>query len=113
LESAAGLETISASFGAAALSIDALLWDDVIIRHDVASIPSDKIADWFQRWFDPDDERHDPDAELSNIIHSLRVKPYLLEIDFGTAPMDAFWEMLELLEGAGASDIRIGGSSVD
>jgi hypothetical protein len=112
-ESVAGLETISASFGAAVLSIDALLWDDVIIRHDVASIPPDTIAGWFRRWFDQDDERHDPDAELSNNVHSLRVKPGLLEIDFGTAPTDAFWEMLELLEGAGASHIRIGVSSAD
>ena len=109
-ERASSFESIASSVGAAALSIEALRWDDVIVRHDLASAPSDNIARWFRRWFDLDGERRDPDAMLSGVIHSLRVKPGRLSVDLGTAPADAFWEMLELLERAGARNIQIGGS---
>jgi hypothetical protein len=37
----------------------------------------------------------------------------MLSVDFGTAPPEAFWDMLELLERAGAITIRISSSKAD
>jgi hypothetical protein len=65
----------------------ALLFDDVRV------LPQDKIDPWFLLWFDLDHKRHDPVA-------------------FGTAPPEAFWEFLEILESAGASTLWIS-SSID
>lgn len=106
-------DPISASLGVAALSIEHLRWDDMMIHHDLAVLPSDDVTAWFRRWFDPDDERQLQDAELSNVIHSLVVQDGLLSIDFGTAPPEAFLEMLELLENAGATTIRISCSDTE
>jgi hypothetical protein len=103
-------DPISASFGAATLSIERLRWDDVTIHHDLAVLPPDDVADWFRRWFDPDDERQVEGAELSNVIHSLVVRPGVLSTDLGTAPPEALLDMLEILEGAGATAIRISNS---
>jgi hypothetical protein len=50
------------------------------------------------------------DAPLSFVIHSLLIEPGVIDIDFGTAPPEAFWEMLGLLQSAGARTIRISSS---
>jgi hypothetical protein len=102
-------EPLSGSFGDAALTIEQLRWDDVVIHHD-ASDPSDGLAAWFSRWFDPEDLRHDASAKLGNVVHSLLVTPGTLSVDLGTATPDAFWDVLNLLEKAGARTIRIGAS---
>lgn len=106
-------EPIVGTLGKASLSIEHLRWDDVLIRHDVDAIPSDPLSHWFQLWFDPDDARHDPNAELSGIIHSMLLQPHCISIDFGSANPDAFWDILQLLEDAGASRIEVSSSRAE
>jgi hypothetical protein len=106
-------DPISGTFGAAAVSIEYLQWDSVGIHHDVASLEESEIGSWFERWFDPDDKRADQPAEFSNVIHSMLIGPGCVSIDFGTAPPDAFWELLDLLEQAGATNIRISDSRAE
>jgi hypothetical protein len=106
-------DEISGSFGSSSLSIQDLRWDDVVIYHNAPTLPQDKVGEWFRRWFDPDDERHVQHAPLSDVIHSLLIEPASVSIDFGTAAPDAFWDMLELLEGAGATTIRVSSSRTE
>jgi len=106
-------DPIEGSINAASLSIEHLRCDDVVIYHDLATVPSGDLADWFRRWFDPDDGRHDEHEPLSNVIHSLLVQPNVLSIDFGTAPPEAFWEILDLLAEAGAHAIRVSSSRAE
>ena len=95
----------------AALIIRHLRWDDVLLHHDLDTLPEIELNAWFHYWFDPEDERQPADpADLSCVIHSLLIKPRALSADFGTAPPEALWEMLELLEGAGATTITISSS---
>jgi hypothetical protein len=103
-------DPIEGSFGAASLGIEYLRWDDVLFRHDLAVVPAESLTGWFRHWFDPDDERQEPNTETSNAIHSLLVQPNMLSIDFGTADPEAFWQILELLEGSGARTIRVSSS---
>jgi hypothetical protein len=104
---------MSCAYGAAAISIEHLRWDDVDIHHDLAALPQEEIASWFERWFDPDDKRAGQTAEFSNVIHSLLIRPGCVTIDFGTAPPDAFWELLNVLEQAGATEMRISSSKAE
>jgi hypothetical protein len=106
-------EPIVGTFGKASLSIEHLRWDDVLIRHDLDALPSDRLSRWFQLWFDPEDALRNPEAELSGIVHSLLVQPNCISIDFGTADPDAFWDMLQLLEDAGASRLEVNSSRAD
>lgn len=103
-------DEVSAPFGSATLSIQGLRWDDVVIAHDAPSLPENELSQWFRRWFDPDEDRHDPNAALSEIVHSFSVQPAVLNIDFGTARPGAFWELLELIEAAGATAVRVSNS---
>ncbi len=106
-ESVLTFEPISGTFGDASLLIDHLHWDDVLIRHDLASLPSDLLGEWFAFWFDLEDARHDPDAELSGTIHSVTVAATSIVVDFGTAAPDAFWDLLQLLADAGVSRLEV------
>jgi hypothetical protein len=106
-------EPIAGTFGKASLSIEHLRWDDVLIRHNLDEVPHEPLSRWFQLWFDPDDVRHDPSAELSDVIHSVLLQPNCISIDFGSADPNAFWDMLDLLEEAGATSLKISSSRAE
>ena len=106
-------DTLSGSFGAARLVIEHLRWDDVTIHHDLNSEPSQEIADWFEHWFDPEDQRTDQTAQLSGVIHSLLIRPGAISIDLGTAPPESFWGILDILERARATSIHVSSSRAE
>lgn len=106
-------EPIAGTFGNASLVIKHLRWDDVLIRHDLDELPADRLSNWFRLCFDPEDARHDPSAELSEIIHSMVIQPRCISIDFGTAKPDAFWKILQLLDDVGTAHIEVSSSQAE
>jgi hypothetical protein len=95
--------------GRASLIVDHLRWDDVVIEHDLPDVPADAIEDWFEQWFDPDDAA----MRQTEIIHSLSLAPGRVSIDMGTAPPEALYDMLGLLEQAGARTLRLTASQAE
>jgi hypothetical protein len=71
------------------------------------------LRGWFDRWFDGEDTRQ-PDADgLCGVIHFLSDPKQegaatTFEVDFGSAPVEAFEELLDALRDAGATKIEIG-----
>jgi hypothetical protein len=112
-KSVLGFPPIAGEYGELVLNIEALRWDDVVIHHDLRRLPGEALEAWFQQWFDPDDERLAPDELMAGVIHSLLVMPGELTIDFGTAPADAFWALVDLLEIAGATELVITSSEAE
>jgi hypothetical protein len=106
-------EPITTSLGGAELRIEELRWDDAAIHHNGSFDSEQALGAWFDRWFDPDDRRYMTGADLGNVIHSLVVEPEKLRIDFGSAAPDSFWEVLNLLEQAGATELRITSSAAE
>jgi hypothetical protein len=108
-----GFDPISTTLGEADLKIERLRWDDVIIDHNGSFDAEQALGRWFEKWFDPDDRRYRAGADLGTVIHSLAVEPGRVSVDFGSATPDAFWELLDLLEKAGATELRVGSSHVE
>ena len=104
-------DPVTLSFGGTTVTIQQMSWNDVIIRHDLESVPMDKLAVWFDYWFDPDDTRAVDDEQLSNIVHSMVISPGSISIDFGTSETDSFWGMLKLLSDAGSENIFVSASA--
>jgi hypothetical protein len=84
-------------------------WDGIEIRYESAQTVEQILDDWHDYWFDPDDERRDPDAFLSGGIHNVLVFPGGVSVDMGTAPAEAFWDLLEAFDAAGVTRLEIGG----
>lgn len=95
--------------GRATLLVDHLRWDDVVIEHDLPDLPADAIEEWFEHWFDPEDAV----MRQTEIIHSLHLTPGRVSIDMGTAPAEALYDMLGLLEHGGARTLRITAGSAE
>jgi len=89
------------------VTFTSMRWNDTIITHDLTKLPTDDLSAWFEQWFDPEDRRRDATAEFSNTVHSLLIEPQSLAIDFGTAPGEAFWSLIDLLDEAGARSATI------
>ena len=102
---------ITGGWRAMRFQIEALRWDSVVIHHNCPEIPDSDLKDWFARWFDPQDLRHDPAAKFGFVVHSLSVERGRLEIDLGTAPTDALSDMFNLLERSGTTFVRIDGAT--
>lgn len=93
--------------GELSVTFTSMRWNDVIIAHDLDEIPTAPLSAWFEEWFDPSDRRQDNSAEFSHTIHSLLIEPRSLTVDFGTAPAEAFWALINLLDESGARNATI------
>lgn len=111
VEDDATTSPITVSVGAAKLTVVNLHWDNVVVHHDASWLFDKGLAVWFQAWFDPDDERHQPNAELSDTIHSLTFGPGIVEADLGTAPAAALWDLIHLIEHSRSTSIWIGSAT--
>lgn len=106
--------------GALEVAVFPFAWETCLIwfRH-----PEPDTADfkpWRAKWFDRAEKT--PDGhELSGIVHYVSPlvregRGHLMEIDFGSAPVEAFTDFLETLGTMGATDVRVGmsdGSELD
>jgi hypothetical protein len=93
-------DRLVADYGRMTLQVDDLRWDDIVIDHDLDVLPADAVETWFDRW-------HGPDNQKTNMIHSLLIEPRYISADLGTAPSEALFELISLLEKAGAKSLQI------
>jgi len=71
------------------------------------------LCGWFDRWFDGEDTRQPDSNGLYGVIHFLsdpkrEEAAVVFEVDFGSAPVEAFEEFLDALHNLGATKIEIG-----
>ncbi|MBY8828843.1 hypothetical protein [Hephaestia mangrovi] len=88
------------------LVVEELQWDQVLIKHDAPQV-EDIIRNWFDKWFDVEERRFDSSSDISNCIHSIYIEPGELQVDLGTAPPEAFWELLHGLAAGNANRITV------
>ena len=95
-ESVLTLARIEGNLAETKLVIEGLRWDAIVIRHDTPRL-DEALEHWWTKRFDPDEVDSDPADEFSGCIHAVYVAPGELQVDLGTAPAVAFWELLECL----------------
>ena len=74
--------------------------------------PNDTYIIWARNWIDFDDKKEPTPDGFQNVIHSVTVPEeingrWATSIDFGSAPIDAFKELLELLSRQGMKKIEV------
>lgn len=102
---------IHAGIGGMDVYIAPFKWDEVGFKFDTKSLDGDLFDEWFHSWFDIDGERETKDI-VGNIIHSALLVDGQVTIDFGTADVDAFWHLLQILSRSGVRSLAIGTDNV-
>jgi hypothetical protein len=95
------------STGGVRVEIEGLTWNDVEIEWQAPEVGETAFAEWFEKWFDPEDVRQDLAAAFGRVIHSLLVSPRKLSVDLGSAPPEAFWELVSVLGSVGVTAVTV------
>jgi hypothetical protein len=90
------------------------LWDAVALRVGglVPAQVGSVVAPWFMDWFDPEDANRENEEGLFGVVHfASDPRPegalVAVELDLGSAPVQALEDLLLRLAAAGARDIRL------
>jgi len=83
-----------------------LWWDDLRLDHDGA-FTGKLVSWWFDRWM-PRVDSATPRAEgVSGFIHSVTVDETWMNVDLGTATIDALFNLLSIAQNCGAKSVRV------
>jgi hypothetical protein len=91
---------------AATCIADHLDWQDIVILSDQQAATLELLEEWFFYWFDPEGAVQQGLRE-PGVVHLLSLDVCRMDIDMGTAPAEALWQMLWILDKAGAKNIYV------
>ena len=74
--------------------------------------PDIAYDNWAKKWIDIDDKKHVEGQGFQNVIHSVTFPEedsgkWTTSIDFGTAPIEAFKDLLKTLSGQGIKEVEV------
>lgn len=95
--------------------VEPFVWDACSVGcAGLPAVPDWKhLTDWFEHWFDPEDIRSPGPDGLSGVVHFLSEpqpdgNAFRFQVDFGSASVEAFEELLDALRDSGAAQVQIG-----
>jgi hypothetical protein len=101
--------------GAATLLLRPFIWDYVsfALSGDAPETEWSALRAWFMKWFDPDDGNSINEEGFYGVVHYISDPEMTAEgkrvvVDFGSAPIAAFDECVEVLSKLGAERITVG-----
>lgn len=95
------------------LLLKPIAWNAVDFICDQFDSDSEDFQKWCAKWMDLDEVLEPDDYDLSGVLHSVIIpKPYAEEqiiftVDFGSAPIAAFEELLKTLYEIGVSNVTV------
>lgn len=95
------------------LQIASFFWDCANFSvNGATALDVDLISNWFDHWFDPEDQRDPNELGLHGVVHSMSNvevsnDDWVFQIDFGSAPIEAFTDLIASLEAAGAKSVEV------
>jgi hypothetical protein len=94
------------------VSLHPAVWNGLEFEVDGDPPPEAGLLAWIAKWIDIDDERYDEGADFQGVIHncfrpSRSEAGYRISVDFGSAPIEAVHELIDLLAPT-ARAMRIG-----
>lgn len=120
-EAAEGPQVGALQAGEIEVAIFPFLWEAcrIWLRHKDPDWSG--LSAWYDRWMDLEGKKDSDEDGLSGVVHFCS-EPlaegggYLVELDFGSAPAEAFTDLLKVLSQMGASEVHVGlsdGSDMD
>jgi hypothetical protein len=102
--------------GSLVATLHPVVWNDVGIKTNVR-LPDALIEDWAMQWLDMDDHHAQDENGLQGVIHSISRddtgdEGTELTVDFGSAPVGALNDLIEILRTCGVLYITIHSGSL-
>ncbi|QHL87730.1 hypothetical protein GU926_09920 [Nibribacter ruber] len=100
-------------YGDLIVELNPLFWHGVQFTVAQKEAGYSWLVDWATKWIDEDDSFASSSEDISGAIHSVTVPEQETDclkftVDFGTAPVDCFIELIDSLEENGISRVKIG-----
>lgn len=94
------------------IRFEPLAWNDVEFECTGLNMAKSQLEHWAVRWLDPQNKRPVDNHGLGGRIHALtfpqkKVNRQVFYVDFGSAPVQAFQELLNVLTLADVKKVRI------
>ena len=89
-----------------------IAWNDVAFECVGLNAKKSQLEQWAVRWMDPRNERPEDNHGLGGRIHAIsypkkKVNKEVFFVDFGSAPIQAFQELMQVLMLAGVKKVRV------
>lgn len=104
-----GFEPVTFTWeGGLAVRVEPFQWNWCTLELEGDGIATDPLRAWFMRWFD----RPPVDGTWQEVVHFMsdpktRGTGAAVSVDFGSAPVDAFEELLDAVRDTGAKRVRL------
>ncbi len=95
--------------GKLAVSLRDFAWDSSVLATDGDKAKAaTAVKEWFWRWFDKDDKKGADTRGFHGVVHFVAFSKDLsnVDVDFGSAPVEAFEDLLRGLSRAGVSKVN-------
>lgn len=114
-------QPLTQDYRGVAVTTNQIRWDEVVVRVSQDPTQEPAFVDWVTDWIDLRDRRSPGADGLSGVIHSVippvaprrfvRTRAVDITIDFGSAPADALWDLLDRFVELGEPRVQIGSAS--
>ena len=113
LKAAESFEPINENWQGIDVTLHPFVWNGLEFRTDGDLSDDARLVTWMMKWMDIEDQKVKDENLLSGIVHNVtapeKVKSgWSFSVDFGSAPLDAFVELIEAIRGAGAKTLQLG-----
>lgn len=106
-------KTITEDWDGIEVQARTLVWNGIDFRTDADLSDTASLIAWRTKWLDLEDQRPEDDNGLHGVIHSaLAPAPgedgyWSVPVDFGSAPIEAFSELIAVFRQCGAKRIHV------
>ena len=104
-------EPVQFNWGSMLIKLHPFRWEELLVMAELPSAPDWRaLKEWFWKWFQDDDSG---DEDFLQAVHFLsdpnpRDGGFEFQMDLGTAPVEAFEDLLDALAECGATRVDIG-----
>jgi hypothetical protein len=104
-------------FGNTTVELNPIFWHGCQFTMTHTETDNGWLEEWTKKWIDEDDNFESIDDGLSGAIHNVTILTQVEEgwqfiVDFGTAPVESFMELIDVLNKKGISNVIVHSSDL-
>lgn len=112
-QAARQVDALTLEIGGLKVILSSVVWNRIEFRSTNAPKDVVKLSSWVERWLDVRDAKSPGPDHLAGVIHSVTYPTksagvWEFTVDFGSAPVAAFEELLGALAGMGLREVTVG-----